>query len=186
MENCAQCRGAMRCCHSSSGPRMGHQEKTLVAANAATITRLQGAALPDTSRERRQRARRPRSAASAPRVSCAAPVQPVTISSTSASHCKRASGDVVARVADQILAPDQLQQAWPMLGVGAAHEQVDAIFGAAKSATNPPTNSIGSTTVRLGAFIVVYSKHLCPTSYQPGRAATATRLARHPPQERGR
>jgi hypothetical protein len=36
---------------------------------------------------------------------------------------------VVARVADQILTPDQLQQACPMLRVGAAGQQVDVIVG---------------------------------------------------------
>jgi hypothetical protein len=34
-------------------------------------------------------------------------------------------GGVVARVADQILAPDQLQQTWPMLWVGAADQPGD-------------------------------------------------------------
>ena len=38
---------------------------------------------------------------------------------------------VIARIADQILAPDQLQEARPMLRIGAAGQQVDVIVGAA-------------------------------------------------------
>ena len=40
-------------------------------------------------------------------------------------------GSVVARVADQILSPDQLQQARPMLGIGSAGQQIDIVVGAA-------------------------------------------------------
>jgi hypothetical protein len=58
-------------------------------------------------------------------------VQPVTISSTSASHFYAGVGGVVTCVSDQILAPDQLQQARPMLGIGAAGQQVDVIVWAA-------------------------------------------------------
>src|SRR5271163_2837264 len=40
-------------------------------------------------------------------------------------------GGIVPRVADQILAPQQLQQARPMLGVGTAGQQVDVVVGTA-------------------------------------------------------
>jgi len=40
-------------------------------------------------------------------------------------------GSLVARIADEVLAPDQFQQARPMLGIGTAGQQVDVIVGAA-------------------------------------------------------
>jgi hypothetical protein len=45
-------------------------------------------------------------------------------------------GGVVTGVVDRILAPDQLQQACPMLRVGAAGQQVNVIVGAARLARN--------------------------------------------------
>ena len=49
------------------------------------------------------------------------------ISSTSAARWLRAGLRVVARVADQILAADHLEQALPVLGIGAAAEDVDVV-----------------------------------------------------------
>src|SRR6202011_4076068 len=40
-------------------------------------------------------------------------------------------GSLVARIADEVLAPDQFQQARPMLGIGTTGQQVNVIVGAA-------------------------------------------------------
>ena len=54
-------------------------------------------------------------------------VHSVTIASTSSRRSVRAVGSGVARIADQILAAHHLQQAVPVLGVGAAGVDVDVV-----------------------------------------------------------
>ena len=91
----------------------------------------------------------------------------------------------VARVADQVLAPDQLQQTWPMLGIGAAGQQVDVIVGAAGLARKDAAGRViggrpprrRSTSARLGdehAAAVVHHgilhRHLQPATLAGARA----------------
>jgi hypothetical protein len=159
----------MRRCHSCSGPPVGHQDELWLRPTrrrSLAITRL---ACTDRTLQQGKRGTW-RLDEPVPTGAFASASHGICVYSNSNPHEAypyTGVGGVVARVADQILAPDQLQQAWPMLGAGAAGQQVDVIVGAARSATNPPINSIGATTVRLGAFVVVYSKHLFPGSQQP-------------------
>src|SRR5438128_10224 len=58
-------------------------------------------------------------------------------------------GSLVARIADEVLAPDQFQQARPMLGIGTAGQQVDVVVGAAGLAWVDATGRvIGGRTPR--------------------------------------
>src|ERR1700738_2758950 len=58
-------------------------------------------------------------------------------------------GSLVARIADEVLAPDKFQQARPMLGIGTAGRQVNVIVGAAGLAWVDATGRvIGGRTPR--------------------------------------
>src|SRR5260370_25953565 len=53
-------------------------------------------------------------------------------------------GFIVARIADQLLAPDQFQQTRPMLGIGRAGQQIDVVVGPAGLARKDPRRRIAA------------------------------------------